>query len=145
MSRIYLNYDDVNDLASALERSRPEKDLLPSFKIIATAFDLESGELLERLIQVGPHEQCGVPLSWQQYCDLCLAMETRDLTQCNHTERLEVVAASLGWRADILMPFLKNTTGEAGRNQSLRRSEMGSRIRQGIQRLRIPLDAGYDI
>ena len=120
MSMIYLNYNDVNALVSALGRSRPEKDLRPCFKIIASAFGLGSVELLDRLVQVGPHQECGVPLTWQQYCDLCLAMETRDLTQCSHTERLEVVAASLGWRADILMPYLENTTSEAGINQSLR-------------------------
>ena len=120
MSQIFLNYDDVRNLVSTLGKTRPTKDARPSFTVIEAALGMPAGMLLDRLIRDGAKQDFGVHLSWQKYCDLCLAMEATDLTAVRHTERLEVVAKCLGWRADALMHQLKTTTGKLGRNESLR-------------------------
>jgi hypothetical protein len=119
MSGVFLNYDDVRRLVKVLGHHRPAKPSAPSdiaakydgqqgFEIIASALGISGGVFLNRILQSTFSEVDGVPMSWQQYCDLCLVMLKRDLTTCRHTERLEIVANCLGWRADALMHDLKH-------------------------------------
>jgi hypothetical protein len=120
MSHIFLNYDDVRGLVSALGKHRPRgRDQLDCQTFIAAALNTGSGLFIARLRFQSPIEGTGIQMTHEHVSKLSLAMTTRDLTTLRHTDRLEVVAGCLGWRADALMHHLKTTTGKLGRNESL--------------------------
>jgi hypothetical protein len=120
MSHISLNYDDVRGLVSWLGKHRPHpRDPRDCQTFISAALNTSSGLFIARLRFGEPIEQIGIQLTLDHVTKLSHAMITQDLTALRHTDRLEVVAGCLGWRADALMHHLKTTTGKLGRNPSL--------------------------
>lgn len=120
MSHISLNYDDVRGLVSWLGKHRPHaRDPQDCQTFISAALNTSSGLFIARLRFEGPLEQIGIQLTLHHVTRLSHAITTQDLTALRHTDRLEVVAGCLGWRADALMHYLKTTTGKLGRNPSL--------------------------
>ncbi len=120
MSHIFLNYDDVRNLVSALGKHRPTgSDTLACLTFFAAALNTSGGLFIARIRFDDPIEGIGIQMTWEHASKLSSAMLSQDLTVVRHTDRLEIVADCFGWRADALMHHLKATTGKLGRNPSL--------------------------
>jgi hypothetical protein len=121
MSDIFLNYDDVRHLVKFLGKHRARgDDSLSRIQLVAAGLKTNVGLLHNGLQAINSDSLSGINMTQDHYSDLCVAIRSNDLMSMRHTDRLEVVARSLGWRADSLMHHLKTTTGEMGSNPSLR-------------------------
>jgi hypothetical protein len=121
MSSIFLNYDDVRHLVKFLGKHRHDDDTsFARIRLVAAGLRTDVGLLNSGLQSDGVSCGTGINLTQERYADLCVAIQSHDLRTMRNTDRLDVVARSLGWRADALMHHLKTMTGEMGQNPSLR-------------------------
>lgn len=120
MSEIFLNYDDVRHLVKTLGKYRPEDNALSRVQLVSAGLRTNVGLFHNRLHSGEAPSGVGINLTLDHYQRLCEALRNSDLTEMRNTDRLEVVAGALGWRADALMHHLKTVTGEMGANPSLR-------------------------
>lgn len=130
MPAVFLNYHDVRKLVSALGEKFLERPyILATDLVIAQALGSSHHSLRQAITVDSFHEKpsadavpldvTGVQLTYTAYSQLRHAIATQKLDLMKNTERLEVVAGILGWKADALMHWLKTTTSHLGRNPSI--------------------------